>query len=451
MVQRVRGRSLAALVVLALSTALTAMVTVGVASSKVNATTGVDPSTTTVKIAVVGLDFQALVDAGVVPDLGKLVDQFKQLQNEINSGGQAGKYKLDVVVDLLPSQPTAEQYQAECLWATEEQHAFAVVLAPMGGEDLPRCIAIDHKTFVIGIVGYTDQLYKDAKGLVMTAGSNQAMSIDRQARAWAQVSASQKLLKGQKIGVVASDGNAAALKTIDAVLIPTLKQLGYNVTDTIVLPCADNPSTCSQQAVAVQKLKNDGVTFVFNAADVLAGETLVAEAQKIGYTPKWSANRNNTTDTVAKFFQPVADAWEGANGVSVTWPDSDFSPETKACNANAAKGGLFNYRPEQNAYAAYGSYCIVMELMAQAIKGVTGDLTTASFTKALVAIGTAPSNSGPPGTWAPGKYDSGDHAYAAKYSKAANAGKGGFMPVGGTAKPVKIAAKAGTTKSDSSK
>src|SRR4029077_20148510 len=91
MVQRVRARSLAALVVLALSTALSAMVTVGVASSKVSATTGVDPSTMTVKIAVVGLDFQALVNAGIIPDLGKLVDQFKQLQNEINSGGQAGK------------------------------------------------------------------------------------------------------------------------------------------------------------------------------------------------------------------------------------------------------------------------------------------------------------------------------------------------------------------------
>lgn len=448
---RLRGRrTFAALLVFALSATLAATVSGGAASARVKAATGVDTATSTVKIAVLGLDLQALVDQGVVPDLGKPADQFKELQNEINAGGKAGKYKLEVVVKLLPSSPKPEDYQANCLWATEEQQAFAVVLASVGAEALARCIAIDHKTFVMSNVGYTEQLYKDAKGLVMTDG-NTGMSIDRQMRAWARVSASKKLLKGKKIGVVASDGNAAALTTIDGVLIPTLKQLGYKVTDKIVLPCANSPTVCSQQDVAVQKLKNDGVNFVFNAADVLAGETLVAEAQKIGYAPTWTANRNNTTDTVAKFFKPVADAWEGANGVSVTWPDVDFSKETKDCNADATKGGVFSYKPEQNAYAAYGQYCIMMNLIAQGIKGVTGNLNTASFTKSLIAIGTPPSNSGPAGTWAAGKYDGGDYVYAAKYSKSANDGDGGFLPVGGTAKSVKVAATVSGSKSNSSK
>ena len=258
--------------------------------------------------------------------------------------------------------------------------------------------------------------------------------------AWAEVSHKQKLLKGKKIGIVASDGNAAALKTIDGTLVPTLKKLGYKVTDNIVLPCANSPTTCSQQDVAVQRLRNDGVDFVFNAAEVLSGETLVAEAQKIGYAPTWTANRNNTTDTVTKFFKPVADAWEGAHGVSVTWPDTDFSQETKDCNANATKGGLFNYKPAENAYAAYGQYCIIMDLIAQGIKDTKGSLARASFLDALLAIGTIPSNSGPPGTWAPGKYDAGDHVYAAKYSKSANDGDGGFVPAGRKAKAIAVAA-----------
>ena len=232
-------------------------------------------------------------------------------------------------------------------------------------------------------------------------------------------------------------------------LVPELKRLGYKVTDTIVLPCASNPTTCSQQDVAVQTLKNDGVTFVFNAAEVLAGETLVAEAAKIGYAPTWSANRNNTTDTVAKFFKAAADAWDGANGVSVTWPDSDFSQETKDCNANAAKGGIFSYTPDQNAYAAYGQYCIMMDLIAQGIKGVSGDLTQPAFLKSMLAIGTIPSNSGPAGTWAAGKTDAGDYVYAAKYSKSGNDGDGGFLPVGGKAKPVKVTV--ATSKSSSTK
>jgi len=199
-------------------------------------------------------------------------------------------------------------------------------------------------------------------------------------------------LKGKKIGVVASDGNPQALKTVTSVLIPRLKQLGYKVADNdnIVLPCASSPTTCSQQDVAVQRLKNDGVSFVFNAADVLAGETLVAEAEKAGYKPTWSTNRNNTTDTVAKFFKPVADAWEGANGVSVTWPDTDFSQETKDCNTNAAKGGIFKYTPDQNAYAAYGQYCIMMNLIAQGLKDAKGSLTPSSFLAAMLAIGTIP-------------------------------------------------------------
>ncbi|MEX1008769.1 MAG: hypothetical protein WD271_13110 [Acidimicrobiia bacterium] len=449
MVHRLRGRRvLAALLVLALSATLAATVSGGAALARVKQATGVDTATNTVKIAVLGLNLQALVDAGLVPDLGKPADQFMQLQNEINAGSKAGKYKLEVATKLLPSQPKPEDYQAACLWATEEQKAFAVVLASVSAESLARCIAIDHKTPLIGNVGFTAQLYKDAKGFVLTDG-NTGMSIDRQMRAWAEVSAARGLLKKQKIGIVAGDGNAEALKTINGTLVPTLKKLGYKVTDNIVLPCATSPTTCSQQDVAVQRLKNDGVTFVFNGADVLAGATLVSEAEKIGYAPTWAANRNNTTDTVAKFFKSVADAWEGANGVSVTWPDSDFSQETKDCNANATKGGIFSYQPAQNAYAAYGQYCIMMNLIAQGITGVSGDLTQARFLKSLLAIGTIPSNSGPAGTWSAGKYDAGNHVYASKYSKSGNDGDGGFLPVGGAAKSVKVAV--ATSKSSSTK
>jgi hypothetical protein len=148
-----------------------------------------------VKVAVIGLNLQSLVDAGVVPDLGKVSDQFKELQTEINDGAKAGKYKLDVVTQLLTSQPKPEDYQAACLWATEEQKAFMVVFASVSADELARCIAIDHKTPLIGNVGFSDQLYKDAKGLVFTDG-NTGMSIDRQSRAWAQVSAAQGLGPG---------------------------------------------------------------------------------------------------------------------------------------------------------------------------------------------------------------------------------------------------------------
>ena len=183
MVHRLRGsRAVAMLFVVVLSAAVTATVTSGVAAAKApSAAVGVDPATSTVKIAVIGLNVQALVDAGVIPDLGKPVDQFKELQNEINAGSKAGKYKLDVAVQLLPSQPKPEDYQAACLWATEEQKAFMVVFASVSAEDLARCITIDHKTPAIGNVGFTAQLYKDAKGLLFTDG-NTGMSIDRQTR-----------------------------------------------------------------------------------------------------------------------------------------------------------------------------------------------------------------------------------------------------------------------------
>ena len=131
------------LFVVVLSAAVTATVTSGVAAAKApSAAVGVDPATSTVKIAVIGLNLQALVDAGVVPDLGKPVDQFKELQNEINAGSKAGKYKLDVAVQLLPSQPKPEDYQAACLWATEEQKAFMVVFASVS-DGRPRALHHD--------------------------------------------------------------------------------------------------------------------------------------------------------------------------------------------------------------------------------------------------------------------------------------------------------------------
>ena len=76
----------------------------------------------------------------------------------------------------------------------------------MSDESLARCITIDHKTPVIGNVGFADQLYKDAKGLVFTDG-NTGMSIDRQYARLGAGEPAKGLLKKQKIGIVATDGN----------------------------------------------------------------------------------------------------------------------------------------------------------------------------------------------------------------------------------------------------
>ena len=70
-------RVLGTLLVLALSASLTAALTTGVATATApSAAVGVDTATNTVKVAVIGLNLQSLVDAGVVPDLGQNTDLF---------------------------------------------------------------------------------------------------------------------------------------------------------------------------------------------------------------------------------------------------------------------------------------------------------------------------------------------------------------------------------------
>ena len=170
---------------------------------------------------MIGLNLQSLVDAGVVPDLGKVSDQFKELQNEINAGDKAGKYKLDVVTQLLPVAAEARGLPGGL--PVGHRGAEGVHGRLRVGVRRRRWRAASRSTTrrpVIGNVGFTAQLYKDAKGLALHRREHGHVDRPAVARLGAGVRGARACSKKQKIGIVASDGNAQALKAITATSCP---------------------------------------------------------------------------------------------------------------------------------------------------------------------------------------------------------------------------------------
>jgi hypothetical protein len=242
------------------------------------------------------------------------------------------------------------------------------------------------------------------------------------------------VLDGKTIGVVYGDaGQGTSL--VETILIPTLEELGHEVAVTIALPCPPGSTSCSQQDVAAQRMQDAGVDFVFNGAQVLAGVQMIDAASRLGWEPEWTTYLNNTTDTVAGFYQGVADAYTGTRGISNAWDDSEITEETVACNEQLSKAGL-SYQPADNAYAAVGAYCIMVDTLARGLAALDGPLDPQSLSAAILGLGEVAHNAGPPGSLAPGKFASADQVYEVVYDPAANSGRGGFVPATDPIEPI---------------
>ena len=142
-------------------------------------------------------------------------------------------------------------------------------------------------------------------------------------------------MKGKKIGIIRQDV-AEQAETTDDGLKPGIEDLGYEVAAEAVLPCPEGSQTCEQQQVAIQRMQDAGVDFVFLVAQTLAGSATVEAAQNLGYKPQWATIGNNVTNTVAKFYANAKDTYDGAYGLSIAF--NDWTPAAADCNRDRGRG-----------------------------------------------------------------------------------------------------------------
>jgi hypothetical protein len=387
-----------------------------------------------VKVALIAADLSLLTEQNLAPDIGNAVDTAKAVVAEINATGRAGKYKVELSPHVIQGADVInlDIGRARCLEATQDDKAFAVVIAAAVTIVTTRCVAVQNKTLAISMASWPESLYQQAKGRLFAVGSNSSFSRDRAFAAFPKILRDAKALrKGDKVGIVLVD-DPDTQAPVDRALKPALKKLGFDVAAEVAIPCAEGGSTsCSQHDVAIQKMKDADVDFVFNLAPTLPGAAVSQAAADLDYKPRWATAGDNVTDTVAQFFRPSKDTWDGAWGLSFVFPDP--SPEAAECNEIVERRSDIRFPEGSDGYGFTATTCLELLTLADAIAAVKGPLTQQKVINALEAMGTVPSAHGPSLSLGAGKHAGGDHAYLSRYDKDTEV----FEPVD-DAKPIRL-------------
>ena len=370
----------------------------------------------TIKISMISADLALLTEQNLAPEIGSADATMKAVVADINAhGGIAGR-QVELVSHVLSGTDAIlnpDLGRQACVQATEDDKPFAVVIAAALTAPLVQCVAGDHDFLTITMDSWPASLYDAAKGRLFSLASHISVERDREYRAWPKLLDDAGLLKGKKIGIIRQDV-AEQAETTDDGLKPGIADLGYEVAAEAVLPCPEGSQTCEQQQVAIQRMQDAGVDFVFLVAQTLAGSATVEAAQNLGYKPQWATIGNNVTNTVAKFYANAKDTYDGAYGLSIAF--DDWTPAAADCNQIAVAGGAEEFPQDSDGYGFTGVTCLQLQSLAQAIDAVDGTIDQASVIAALQQLDPVPMISGPKGTLSADKHDAGTSVFLAQYS-----------------------------------
>jgi ABC-type branched-subunit amino acid transport system substrate-binding protein len=371
-----------------------------------------------IKISMISADLAQLTEQNLAPQIGSAEATMKAVVADINANGGIAGRKIDLVSHVLSGTDAVlnpDLLRQTCVQATEDDKPFAVIITAAIPSQVVQCVADDHDVVTITMDSWPESLYTNAKGRLFSLGSHISVQRNRMYRAWPQILGDKGLLKGKKIGVIRQDLPDQE-ETTDKSLKPGIEAAGFDVAAEAVLPCPEGSQTCEQHDVAIQRMQDAGVDFVFLVAQTLAGSATVEAAQKLGFTPQWATIGNNVTDTVARFYANGKDDFDGAYGLAIGF--TDFSDEAAECNRIAVAGGAEKFDPPADGYGFTAVTCLQMRSLAQAIDAVQGNVDQASVITALQELDPVPILSGPPGSLSKEKHDVANAVYLARYSAA---------------------------------
>ncbi|GEM_PF-5662086 len=395
-------------------------------SSKQASTTGASDAAVpadAIRVSLITADLSILTQQHLAPDIGDPGKVAKAVAADINAhGGVAGK-KLAVTVRPIANTATATDaaMQQVCLQATEEDKPFAVIITAAVPVNVVECSAVAHNELTITMDAWQQAVYTNAKGRLFAVGTSGSASIERQYGYAPTLLQSQHILDGKTVGILNQDQPADRAPAA-AALKAALAKAGIPLAAEATAPL-QSLSTCSQTDAAIQRMQQAKVNFVFLLAENLCGSSLVAAAQRVGYKPQWATLGNNVSNTVANFYSPSKDTYDGAWGLGGA--GGDPSPEATKCAEIAAKAGV-KFAPGTDGYGFTTLTCLQVQTLANAMNAAAQPVTQDSVINALAAMGTVPMNAGPPGSLSTAKHDAGDYLTLEKYSAA----KGTFQAVG---------------------
>jgi ABC-type branched-subunit amino acid transport system substrate-binding protein len=386
---------------------------------------------TTVTLSMLAVDLNILAKQGLAPNIGNPAKVAQAVVDDINARGGVNGRKLVLKVHLLDASSALinpSGAQGDCISATEQDKPLAVVIAAALPAALVQCVSVTHPDVAMTMNQWDNSLYTASSGRLFSCCSNTSISVDRVFRAWPRLlEQAGGLHPGDKVGIISQQPGGIANDVRGALqnsLVPSLKRSGHVVAAQAELPCPESSQTCTQQAAAVQRMKDAGVKVVFLTAQDLAGAATVAAAKDIDYHPVWATFGDNVTDTVAHFYAPSSQAYDGAYGISTA-----FQPPTAsaaACNRIARHAGI-TFPVGSDGYGFTAVTCLQVQLLAAAVGSIHGTITQAGLISALAAVQHVPTAHGPLGSFGTDKHDAGNAVFMARY----RAATGKFEPMGG--------------------
>ncbi len=394
-------------------------------------TVGITKST--IKISLIASDLSVLTQEHLAPDIGNSVQTAQAVVDEINaSGGVAGR-KIQLITHILKGaaavlSPAAGQ--DACIAATEDDKPFAVIITAAITEDVTQCVADQHDVLTFTMDSWPEQFYTAADGRLFSGATQLSIAGEREYKAWPKILDGVGALKGKTIGIILGDV-PDELDDVNGGLKPGLADLGYKVAAETILPCPEGSQTCAQQDVAIQKMKDAHVNFVFLPAETLIGAATVEAAQSLHFHPQWTTIGDNVTNTVAQFFVSAKADYNGAWGVYGGFDDP--TPDAVKCNDIIRRRMHLDYTVGSDAYMFAAATCMQIQTVTNAIAQVKGPITQGAVIKQLESLSSLPMIAGPPGSFSPTKHDGGDYVFLSRY----DAAKGVFVPIDDE-KPVKV-------------
>jgi ABC-type branched-subunit amino acid transport system substrate-binding protein len=408
----VRAPVVAALVV-ALAVVATGVTTAG-ASVRAASATGVDR--TSVKIALLDGDIKQLVDLGFAVPLGDVAAQAKALVDDVNAHGGVNGRKL-VLVHHESSILDSASGQAACIAATEDDKVFAVISPNSVNGSVAPCVAQQHHTPMIMLGGTQEDLDK-AHGMLFSASATSRTM----ATTGVKLLAGNGYFKGKRVGII-SDSFPASKDAVDNGYLPALKAAGVKAVANQVLSCA-TASNCSGYPTAVQAFKRAGVDVVLTTLGPLSYPAFVAEADREGLHPLYTATGMGgmTSDVVAKQQAKNGDAFDGAIGVAGASAGAYSSAKPPAFNEECAKiyaehgGPRYTLAKNPSEYGGLGVVCSMVRIVQRGLEGAGRNPTQQSFSRAVQHLDPVELNNSE-GSFGPTKLDAQDQYLLVRWSK----------------------------------
>ena len=376
----------------------------------------------TIEIHQIRQQLENLIDIGFgidVGDVNLMFDTFTDVINE-DCDGIRGRQISMTESSYDPLNSDVEQARiSNCITATEDNQA-AVVLNSTGFQGTATlCVAEEHNTPLLTTQGLSDEFMTRGDGKLLTLD----FSLNESLRFMVERLDAEGELEGKTIAVIGADVPGQP-EAVEAGLVGTLEELGYDVAVNSLIGCGGTTTCTEGLSESVADLKDAGVDAVFPTLSVTSLPGFVSEMVTQGFAPGDVQFYNSNfasqagdlvTSKVAAFGGEAAGAlYDGAIIVDAA-AAGNFRLEgatvpafNQLClDVYAERTGVEYdwFQEEGNTPAGMvANVCSLMRMAARAIYDAGDNPTRDDIAAALAGLGAVDTNNMIPASIGDGKY-----------------------------------------------